>query len=130
MEAIQSINLITIDPAVRGGRPFIAGTGLRVIDVVMAGLFHRRTPDEIASDYDIFLAEVHAALAYYYQHKDEVDADLRRAIAEAEDYKERRLGSNGPSTPISSSRSDRLKASFMMVVTVHTYRKHRLNCER
>lgn len=32
-------------------------------------LFHDRSPGEIASNYDISLAEVYAALAYYYQHK-------------------------------------------------------------
>ncbi|HLV35459.1 MAG TPA: DUF433 domain-containing protein [Spirillospora sp.] len=30
MATIESINLISIDPKVRGGRPCIAGTGLRV----------------------------------------------------------------------------------------------------
>lgn len=97
MDAIQSINLITTNPAVRGGRPCIAGTGLRVIDVVMATLFHQRNPDEIATDYDLSLAAVYAALAYYYENKSELDADIRLVLAEASDFKEQQSGSDGPS---------------------------------
>jgi uncharacterized protein (DUF433 family) len=62
MESIQSINLIAINPKVRKGRPCIAGTGLQVTDVVIATIFHARTPEKIATDYDITLAQVHAAL--------------------------------------------------------------------
>ena len=83
MEVVQSIDLITKNPAVRGGRPCIAGTGLRVTDLVMANLFHGRTPDEIAADYELSLAQVHAALAYYYQHKGELDEDIRQQILRA-----------------------------------------------
>lgn len=98
MEAvIQSINLIAINPAVRGGRPCIAGTGLRVIDIVMAHLFHQRTSSELASDYGISLAQVYAALAYYYEHKAELDADIRQQVAKAREYKEKRVGSRTPS---------------------------------
>lgn len=62
METVESINLITTNPNVRGGRPCIAGTGIRVTDIVMANLYHNQTPSEIASDYAISLAQVHAAL--------------------------------------------------------------------
>lgn len=40
MNVIQSIDLITKNPSVRGGKPCIAGTGLRVTDLVIAHLFH------------------------------------------------------------------------------------------
>lgn len=97
MLTVESIDLITTDPAVRGGRPCIAGTGLRVIDVATASIFHQRSPGEIAADYDISLAEVHAALAYYYQHKDELDADIRLVIATARAYKDQQIGRRGDS---------------------------------
>lgn len=93
MITVESIDLITTNPDVRGGRPCIAGTGLRVIDVVMATIFHGRSPGEIASDYDISLAEVYAALAYYYQHKPELDLDIRELIDRAQTYKQQSLGS-------------------------------------
>lgn len=56
MNGIQSIDLIAKDPAIRGGKPCIVGTGLRVTDLVMAHLFHKRTADEVAADYEIPLA--------------------------------------------------------------------------
>ena len=94
MATIQSIELITTDADVRGGRPCIGGTGIRVTDIVMAQLFHQRTPDEISSDYALSLAQVHAALAYYYEHKGELDADIRRQIKTAQELKGKRVGSD------------------------------------
>jgi uncharacterized protein (DUF433 family) len=93
MDTIQSINLIAVNPNVRNGRPCISGTGLRVTDVAIATIFHERTPGQIASDYAISLAQVHAALAYYYEHKDELDEDIRQQIEKARELKEKRVGS-------------------------------------
>ncbi|MBX3012749.1 MAG: DUF433 domain-containing protein [Caldilineaceae bacterium] len=89
---IESINLIATDPTVRGGQPCIAGTGLRVADVVIAQLFHRRSPDEIAGDYEISLAQVYAALSYYFQHKDRLDGVIRQQFKTARLLKEQNRG--------------------------------------
>jgi uncharacterized protein (DUF433 family) len=94
---VLSINLITSDPSVRGGRPCIAGTGLRVTDIVMVMLFHDQTPSEIAAWFGVSLAQVHAALSYYYEHKSEIDEDIRQQIALARELKEKRVGSKGDS---------------------------------
>lgn len=83
METILNINLIRSNPKVRGGRPCIVGTGLRVSDVALAHLCHHQTPDEIAAGYAVPLAAVYAALAYYYEHKADIDADLREQIQQA-----------------------------------------------
>jgi uncharacterized protein (DUF433 family) len=96
---IQSIDLITTDPSIRGGRPCIGGTGIRVTDIAIAQMLHGRTPDEIGSDYAISLAQVHAALAYYYQHKADLDADIRDQFQTAQDLKERRVGSRSSLLP-------------------------------
>lgn len=96
MDTVQSINLITTNPAVRNGRPCIAGTGLRVTDLVIAHLFHNRAPEELASDYELPMAHVHAALAYYYQHKAELDEDIRQQILRARNLKEN-MSSGQPS---------------------------------
>ncbi len=92
MNVIQSIDLITKNPTIREGKPCIAGTGLRVTDLVMAHLFHNRSPADITSDYNISLAQVYAALAYYYQHKDELDEDIRHQILTARRAKENLTG--------------------------------------
>jgi len=95
MQTVLTIDLIATDPTVRNGRPCIAGTGLRVTDIVMAHLFHGRTPDEIAADYAVALAQVYAALAYYYEHKEDLDAAIRAQIATARRLKEQGSGSQG-----------------------------------
>ena len=69
---------LTADPEVCHGRPCIAGTRVRVMDVVAA---HEQgvSPDEL-QDYfatrPLTLAEVYAALAYYNDHKAEVESDF------------------------------------------------------
>ena len=89
---IQSINLITIDPRVRDGRPCIRDTGIRVTDIVMANLYHGRSPSDIASDYELDIAKVYAALAYYYEHKSDLDDDIREQITTARQYKDQVSG--------------------------------------
>lgn len=82
MQTFQAINLIAIDPKIRGGRPHIAGTTIEVSAI--AKIVHMQAPEEIASDYRLTLAQVYAALAYYYEHKVEIDAaiDNRRTLAQ------------------------------------------------
>ncbi len=80
MNTIESINLIYRNPKIRGGRPCIVGTGLRVLDVVMSMQYGERSPEQIAEDFQITLGQVYAALAYYYENKDEIDTDIREDI--------------------------------------------------
>ncbi len=95
MDTVLSINLIASNPNVRGGRPCIAGTGLRVTDVVMAAVYHLQTLDEIAAGFGISLAQVHAAFAYYYQHQAELDQDIREQVAAARRLKEQHITNGG-----------------------------------
>ncbi len=55
-------------------------------------LYHGATPDEIAAWFGVGLAEVHAALAYYYAHKSELDEDIREQIRTAHELKEKGVG--------------------------------------
>lgn len=97
MDTILSINLIATNPAVRGGRPCIAGTGLRVTDIVMAHLFHDQSPDVIAAAFGVPLAAVYAALAFYYEHKTDLDGDIRHQIETARQLREEFIASSGTS---------------------------------
>ena len=65
-------------PETCGGRARIAGHRIRVMDIV--GWHEKRgySPDEIVAMFPgITLADVHAALAYYFDHRDEIEADFR-----------------------------------------------------
>jgi uncharacterized protein (DUF433 family) len=69
-------SLITRRPGLHGGRPCIAGTGVTVRRIAV---LHNigEAPEEIAANFGhLSLAQVHAALAYYYANKPEIDADL------------------------------------------------------
>jgi len=78
MDTIISINLISTNPAVRSGRLCIAGTTIEVSALVIAKIVHMQTPDEIAADYRLSLAQVYEALAYYYDHKAEIDDMMQK----------------------------------------------------
>ena len=68
---------IEITPDVEGGKPRIAGHRITVQNVVTWHERIGRSADEIATAYDLTLAEVYAALAYYYDHREEIDAMIR-----------------------------------------------------
>jgi uncharacterized protein (DUF433 family) len=69
-------NLIAQDPEARGDRPRIAGTGVtvqRIVSWYTLGL----NPEEIADRMGhLSLAQVHAALAYYYANREEIEAAM------------------------------------------------------
>ena len=70
---------IEITPGISGGKPRIAGHRITVENIV---IWHERmgkTADEIASDYDMTMADVYAALAYYFDHREEIDQSLEES---------------------------------------------------
>lgn len=67
---------ITKTPGVCGGRPAIDGTRVRVLNIVYLHL-QGRTPEQILEEYPLTLAQVHAALAYYYDHKEEIEGYIK-----------------------------------------------------
>ena len=98
MQTVESINLITRNPEIRGGRPCIIGTGLRVTDIVVAMRYHTSAlRDQIADGFQVSLAQVYAALAYYNMHKDDIDADIVQQIKKARELKDKAVGSRRPS---------------------------------
>ena len=63
---------IVQDPDHSDGAPTIEGTGIRVKDVARAYEHSGYEPGEISQLYpDLSLADVHRAMAYYYDHIDE-----------------------------------------------------------
>ncbi len=76
---------ITKVEGVCGVRPCIDGTRVRVVNIVSLQK-EGCTPEQMLEEYpDLDLAQVHAALTYYYDHPKEIDA----YIAEDEAWDER-----------------------------------------
>ncbi|UCH26093.1 MAG: DUF433 domain-containing protein [Trueperaceae bacterium] len=75
---------IEITPGIAGGKPRIAGHRITVQNIVIWHEHLGRGADEICAEYDVTLADVYAALAYYFDHRDEID----RSIKESETFVE------------------------------------------
>ena len=75
-------SLITSNPEIQGGRPLVAETGTTVGHIVT--LYKQGySVDDIVADKDyLTLAQVHAALAYYYANPQAIDTDLAEEEAE------------------------------------------------
>ncbi len=76
-------------PGVMGGKPRIAGRRITVQDIAMWCVRLGRGVDEVATDHDLSLAEVYAALSYYYDHREEIDRSISESRAFAEELKDR-----------------------------------------
>lgn len=69
-------SLIELDA---NGVPWIAGANTKVVEVVLDKMAHDSSPEEMHEQYPhLSLAQIHAALSYYYEHQAEVDADIER----------------------------------------------------
>lgn len=68
---------ITRTPGVCGGAPCIAGRRIRVFHVYVWHEINGMSADEIAHSYNLTVAQVYAALAYAFEHIDEMQAEMR-----------------------------------------------------
>jgi uncharacterized protein (DUF433 family) len=68
---------IEITSDIAGGKPRIAGHRITVQNVALWYEWLGRSIEEIATEHDLTLAEIHAALAYYYAHQKEIDESIR-----------------------------------------------------
>lgn len=67
------------DKEISGGSPIIEGTRTRVIDIAIEYEILGRSPDEIISSHPhLNLSQVHDALSFYYEHRDELDRKAER----------------------------------------------------
>ena len=98
-EQVQTMQVIAVNPKVRKGRPYIIGTSVTVADVAIAKNYHNQNADGIADWYGLTLPQVYGALAYYYEHKTELDQTIRAQIKRAEDFKEKRIGNGNSLLP-------------------------------
>lgn len=84
-----SVEHIAKTPGVCGGKACIAGHRVRVMDVVVQYENVGLSPAQIVKDVfpSITVADVHAAIAYYLDHREEIEADFRSEAEVAEKYR-------------------------------------------
>lgn len=78
---------VTRTPGVCGGKPCVAGTRIRVWDIVALTELGR-SPDEVLVAYPrVTIADVYAALAYYHDHRDEIDREIAEDLRFAAEFR-------------------------------------------
>ena len=68
---------IASDPKVCGGSPCIKGTRVTVRTVVVYALHYGISPEDLLGYYPhLSLASIYDALSYYYDNREEIDAEI------------------------------------------------------
>ena len=70
------------------GVPWITGANTKVVEVVLDKLAYGWSPEEMHRQHPhLSMGQIHAALGYYYEHQDEVDADIERQTRYVEELR-------------------------------------------
>ena len=65
--------------------PIILGTTMKVVELVEAHLAYHWSPEEIQRQHPyLTMSQIYSALAYYWDYKEELDADIERRFQYAE----------------------------------------------
>src|SRR5262249_39598153 len=92
MAAIVS-TLIELDDR---GVAWISSTKTKVIEVALDKIAYGWSPEEIHFQHNyLSLAQIHAALAYYYQHQPELDAQIKQQAGRVKEWAEAAKDSPG-----------------------------------
>jgi uncharacterized protein (DUF433 family) len=77
MEAVATSHIWLDDR----GKAWIDDTNVKVIEVVLDHTSYKSSPEEMHREYPhLSLAQIHAALAYYYDHQQEFDEEIERQV--------------------------------------------------
>ena len=70
--------------------PVLTGTRIKVVEIALDHLAHGSDADEIRRQFPFLtLGQIHSALAYYYDHQDEVDQDIARRLDKVDETQSR-----------------------------------------
>lgn len=108
---VSTTSHIQAQSGVCGGKPCVAGTRIRVQDIYVWHELHGLSADEIVSRFpQVTLADVYAALSYYWDHRDEIQRQMQEESAFVDAIKlsspsplaPKRSGSDAANDPLSS----------------------------
>ena len=72
---------VTITPGVCGGRPCIAGTRVRVQDIVLRAETGASPDEMLAALPHVTLADIYGALAYYHDNREAIESQIAESDA-------------------------------------------------
>ncbi len=86
--------------------PFIAGTNMKVVELVLEQMAYGWSPEELHFQHPyLTLGQIHSALAYYWDHQEELDRDIEHRLQHV-----REIQHAAPPPPLDS----RLKAKGLI----------------
>ncbi|MBP0016177.1 MAG: DUF433 domain-containing protein [Cyanobacteria bacterium SBLK] len=69
--------------------PAIAGTSMKIVELMTSVKAYGWTPEELLENYPhLTLSKIYSALAYYWDNKDEIDADIERRDREVKELRQ------------------------------------------
>jgi uncharacterized protein (DUF433 family) len=69
--------------------PIVAGTTMKVVEIVVSQQAYGWSPEEIHFQYpNLSMSQIYSALAYYWDHRSEMDIDLQRRFDFAENLRQ------------------------------------------
>lgn len=78
--------------------PIVAGTQVKLVEIILDHLAHGSDAQEIHREFPhLSLGQIHSALAYYYDHQDELDAEIALRMQRAEEFRGKFEAMAGPS---------------------------------
>jgi uncharacterized protein (DUF433 family) len=67
------------------GIPGITGTTMKVVELVVEQQAYGWSPEELHFQHPyLTLGQIHSALAYYWDHREEIDRDIQRRLERVE----------------------------------------------
>lgn len=88
------------------GVPTIEGTSMKVVELVLEATAYGWSPEELHFQHPyLSLGQIHSALAYYWDHAEELDGDIKRRMERVEHIRQK----VGP-----SALRDKLKAQGLI----------------
>lgn len=71
------------------GIAYVEGTRVKVIEIVLDRLAYAWDADDIHRQYPhLSLPQIHAALGYYYENRDECDRLIRRELQDVDEWRQ------------------------------------------
>ncbi|MDY6806851.1 MAG: DUF433 domain-containing protein [Cyanobacteriota bacterium] len=65
--------------------PIISGSTMKVVELITSVKAYGWTPEELHENYPhLTMSQIHSALAYYWDNREEIDADMERRYQYAE----------------------------------------------
>ncbi len=68
--------------------PSVTGTTMKVVELVVEQQAYGWSPEELNFQHPyLTLGQIHSALAYYWDHRDELDLDIQRRLERVEELR-------------------------------------------